>query len=295
MCGTCIDEQLKTEDKLNPYPWDKLDHLCQIINIPWIPARFEEIHELNESKPFLVYSQLFENEEYRGLNWAQYYSIFKELEEKNIIEDELPRLKEARHEELIQKWGGNYDDEALNYLESLYNGLLSTQNINGALQGDQALKLCKISYEIDCRIREGVDFDKYLSAYDKLVKVAGFTPKNAKNLNDFDTVGELLKWLEKGGWRARYYDGATRDVVDETMKNIENHNQRLYVNETGIGDEITHRLENLKSAQQLESYYNTNETHDLESYDNDGFNELFKDDEEEDFQGGLNSNEKKSN
>jgi molybdopterin converting factor small subunit len=77
-----------------------------------------------------------------------------------------------------------------------------------------------MSYEIDCRIREGADFDKLLASYDKLVKTAEFTPKNVKNINDFDSVGELIKWLEKKGWRNKFYDNVTRDVVDETIKNI---------------------------------------------------------------------------
>jgi hypothetical protein len=81
-----------------------------------------------------------------------------------------------------------------------------------------------ISLELESRIRAGADFDKLLSSYDKLVKVAEFTPKNAKNANDFDSVGELIKWLEKRGWKNKFYDGVTRDVIDETIKNIQNYN-----------------------------------------------------------------------
>lgn len=109
-----------------------------------------------------------------------------------------------------------------------------------------------MSYEIDCRIREGADFDKLLTSYDKLVKAAEFTPKNVKNINDFDSVGELVRWLEKRGWRNTFYDKVSRDVVDETIKNIQAFNQRLYVNESGIGEEITSRLEALKNANALE-------------------------------------------
>jgi hypothetical protein len=105
-----------------------------------------------------------------------------------------------------------------------------------------------MSYEIDNRIREGADFDKLLTSYDKLVKTAEFTPRNVKNINDFDSVGELVKWLEKRNWRNGFYDDVTRDVVDETIKNIQAFNQRLYTNESGIGEEITQRLENLRLA-----------------------------------------------
>ena len=162
---------------------------------------------------------------------------------------------------------------------------MNTQNVNGALQVDQALKLCKISYEIDLRIGEGVDFDKLLSSYDKLVKVAEFTPKNAKNINDFDTAGEIIKWMEKKGFKNSFYDEQSRDIVDETIQNIQNFNQRLYINESGIGDEINHRIDQLKSAKELENYYDTNKTYDLDNYDNDGFNSLFR--EEDDFKVDL--------
>jgi len=80
--------------------------------------------------------------------------------------------------------------------------------------------LCMISYELEQRIRNGEEFDKLLASYDKLVKVAEFTPKNAKNASDFDSTGELWRWLEKRGWKNKFYDNVTRDIVDETIKNI---------------------------------------------------------------------------
>jgi hypothetical protein len=54
----------------------------------------------------------------------------------------------------------------LEYLENLHWGLLNSQNIVGALNEDQALKLCKISLIIEQKMRAGEDFDKDLRAYD---------------------------------------------------------------------------------------------------------------------------------
>lgn len=65
--------------------------------------------------------------------------------------------------------------------------------------------------------------------------------------------------------------------------NIQNWNQRLYTNETGIGEQITERIEALKSAKKLEEtgYYGlSNQEYDLDEYDNVGYEELFKADEE---------------
>ena len=280
LCNDCLRGILEEYE----FDWDIVEKICQYADIPFVPAKFEELHSIHGNDVFPIYAEIFFSEEFEGLGWGDYFKEFKRLQREGIIEEELPEIKEAKIKELKDKWGPNYDYEALNYLENLYNGLLMTQNVNGALQGDQALKICKISYELDCRIREGTDFDKMLTAYDKLVKTAEFTPKNVKSASDFDSVGELFRWLEKRGWRNKYYDGVSKDIVDETIMNIQNYNQRLYTNESGIGDEITRRIEALKAAKELEtsaSYYGTDETnYDLDNYDNDGFEGLFKDDEE---------------
>ena len=282
ICNSCIEEYLVE----NNFDWEAVDKVCQYADIPFVPSEFERLHEMNGDKVFPVYAKVFLSSDYNGLDWGVYFRKFKELKEAGLIDDELPIIKEKKLSQLKEKWGANYDEEELHYLEGLYDGMLQTQNVNGALQDDQAKKLCKISLEIDSRIREGSDFDKILSSYDKLVKVAEFTPKNVKNATDFDSVGEVFRWLEKRGWVNKFYDGVTQDVVDETMKNIMNFNQRLYVNESGITEEIERRLSALKNAQELENYYNTDKEYDLDEYDNAGYDELMKN---EDFQVELDN------
>lgn len=273
MCADCIERLLIEND----FDWELVDKLCRYADIPFIPAEFERLHESNGSKVFQVYADVFLSSEFEGLGWKDYNEQFRKLKEAGLIEDELPILKEEKRRKLKEKWGSNYDDEELQYLEKLYDGIFLTQNVNGALQTDQALKLCKISLSIDSKIREGADFDKILKSYDNLVKIAEFTPKNAKNANDFDSMGELIKWLEKRGFKNKYYDDVTKDIVDETIKNIQAYNQRLYTNESGIGDEITARLEALKNAQELENYYNVEQEFDLDEFENEGYEQLFKD------------------
>ena len=282
ICNSCIEEYLVE----NNFDWEAVDKICQYADIPFVPSEFERLHEMNGDKVFPVYAKVFLSSDYNGVDWGVYFRKFKELKEAGLIDDELPVIKEKKLSQLKEKWGANYDEEELHYLEGLYDGMLQTQNVNGALQDDQAKKLCKISLEIDSRIREGSDFDKILSSYDKLVKVAEFTPKNVKNATDFDSVGEVFRWLEKRGWVNKFYDGVTQDVVDETMKNIMNFNQRLYVNESGITEEIERRLSALKNAQELENYYNTDKEYDLDEYDNAGYDELMKN---EDFQVELDN------
>ena len=279
ICNDCIDRDLMQHD----WNWDYVDKLCQMADIPFVPKEWERLREMNEHEVFYRYATIFLSSEYDGIGWSDYYQAFKELKQQGALEEELPEIAEKRERELKEKWGFNYDMEALQYLEGLFNGLMTTQNVNGALQVDQAKKICKMSYEVDRRIEEGSDFDKLLSSYDKLVKAAEFTPKNVKNINDFDTFGEAIKWLEKKGWRNTFYDGVTRDIVDESMKNFQNFNQRLYINESNIGEEITRRLEALKhtAAMENESYYGTDKQYDLDAFEREGFDVIFEGEEEE--------------
>ena len=285
ICNDCIDKMIQQEGG----NWQFVDKLCQMADIPFIPKEWQNIAEMNAVGAFYVYAQIFLNSEYDGIGWSDYFEAFRSLRDAGKIEDELPGLSDEKRSRLKKMWGANYDDAALDYLDMLYQGLLSTQNINGKLQMDQAQKICKMSYEIDRRIEEGTDFDKLLASYDKLVKAAEFTPKNVKNINDFDTFGEAAKWMEKNGWRNRFYDNVTRDIVDETIKNFQSFVQRLYVNESNIGDEVTRRMEALKRTSELENadnYYGTGNEHDLDAFEREGYEMVFGD-EDDDFEVDL--------
>ena len=289
ICNDCIDKMIEAELG----NWAFVDKLCQMADIPFIPKEWENISEMNKTGAFYVYATVFLNSEYDGIGWSEYFEAFRSLRDAGKIEDELPGLSEDKRARLQKMWGANYDDAALDYLDTLYQGLLSTQNINGKLQMDQAQKICKMSYEIDRRIEEGTDFDKLLASYDKLVKAAEFTPKNVKNINDFDTFGEAAKWMEKNGWRNRFYDNVTRDIVDETIKNFQSFVQRLYVNESNIGDEVTRRMEALKRTADLENgdnYYGTGDDHDLDEFEREGYEVTF-DGESDEFSADLEDDE----
>lgn len=270
ICNDCINKYLGE----NEYDWDTIDRVCQWAGIPFIVKEWVRLSELNGvENTWPVYARVFAEECYQSIGWGDYFKQYQKLREVGLIKDEIPLLKEENEKQLRKKWGANYDSEALEYLEDLYKGLMTTQNVNGKLQNDQAMKICKLSLEVDSRIRAGdKEVDKFLSSYDKLVKIAEFTPKNTKNAADFDSFAEVGLWLEKRGRPNKFYDNVTRDVIDETLKNIQNYNQRLYVNEGGIGEEITERIEALKNANEKEeSVFGLQTDYDLEDYDNSGF------------------------
>lgn len=272
ICNECIAEMIDAGGN----NWEIVDKICQWADIPFVVREWNRVCEITlPAEAWATYAKIFATQDYENLGWGDYYRQYKKLKEAGLIEEEVPEVREKRYADLRRKWGENYDEEELNHLEDLYRGLLNTQNINGALQIDQAQKLCKLSLEIDNRIRAGdKEVDKFMSSYDKIIKSAEFTPKNAKNATDFDSFAEVAYWLEKHGKINKFYDDVTRDVIDESLKNIENYNQRLYINEGGIGEEITQRLRALTSANNFEQnsgLYDIQPDFNPDEYDNEAY------------------------
>ena len=250
ICRECITEIIRAADP--DQKWNVVNKLCQWADIPFVPEEWQKIYKGNGAEGFGVYAALFKQEEYKTLDWQMYNEVYNQLDEEDRIVDALPAQREKEFQDLVKKWGDTYDVKELEYLENLHQGLLLSQNVVGALNEDQALKLCKISLVIEDKIRSGIDFTKDLKAYDELAKLANLTPKNVKEANEFDSFGEVFAYMEKTGTVLPYYDNVVRDEVDYTIKNMKNWLRYLYVNETGVGDEIDQRVENLKTAAALE-------------------------------------------
>lgn len=261
ICRSCISKIIAAAPRGEN--WNIVDKLCQWADIPFIPDEWEKIYEGNGNEAFGVYASIFRDQQYQTLDWQMYNEVYLQLEEEQRVTDAIPTIKEHEEQQLLQKWGRNYDRSELEYLENLHQGLLNSQNIVGALNEDQALKLCKISLIIEQKIREGSDFSKDLKAYDDLSKLANLTPKAVKDANEFNSIGEIFAYLEKLGWVNKYYDGAVRDEADYTTKDIKYWLQYLYVNETGVAEEIEQRIDNLKTAAQITGgTFNENEFRD---------------------------------
>ena len=261
ICRQCIAKMISEAPK--DENWNFVDKLCQWADVPFVPEQWAKIYEGNGKDAFGMYVSIFRSKPYDTLDWQIYNDVYLQIQEEDRVEDALPEMKEYQMEKRRQKWGHNYDDEELEYLENLHQGLLNSQNIVGALNEDQALKLCKISLIIEQKIRAGTDFSKDLKAYDDLSKLANITPKAVKDANEFNSVGEIFAYLEKKGWMNKYYDGAVKDEVDFTIKDIKYWLRYLYVQETGISEEIEQRIQNLKDAAALTGAdFNENEFRD---------------------------------
>lgn len=248
ICNSCL---IQRYSDLN-WDWQELDKFAQSIDIPFIPSEFERLRDINGDNGLIVYARMFGELKYPELEWQMYHEKYLELKRKGKLDLELPNIRDTYFEDLKLRWGYEYDEEALTYLETLYNGMLASQNISGDLQHDQARKMCKLSWVLDERIRAGDEIDKLMTSYDRLAKIANFTPKNVKSDSDLSSMGEVVAWLEKRGWLNPHYSDVKQDVIDEVIKSTQTFAQRLYTNETGLGEEVEERIQQLKIAAELE-------------------------------------------
>lgn len=248
ICRDCLNRFIAVDP---PDNWNRVNKICQWADVPFIPGEWEKVRKRGKDG-LGIYMAMFRENRYSDLDWSQYNEVYQELEKRGQLEDSIPEIREDKHQKLQQKWGKQYDDEELEYLENLHKGILNSQNVVGALNEDQAMKLCMISLLIEEKVRAGdPDIAKFLKAYDDLTKISNFTPKAVKEGNEFDSAGELFAYLEKVGFKPKVYK-AVRDEVDATQKNIQNFLRYLYVNENGIAEEIEERINNLKVAAELE-------------------------------------------
>lgn len=267
ICKDCIAKLLRA----HPYDIGFADKLCQWTDIPFRVDDWIDLYEINQENTFTLYSQMFKERQFDSTDWKETNEHYMQAKNEGALDKEISLLGAEELKNLKTKWGKSYIDEELYYLENLYQGILNTQNVVGDIQLDNAKKLCKISLIIDNKIRAEEDFKDELASYEKLVKICDFTPKNIKNASDFSSVGELFAFLEKKGWENPFYDGVERDIIDNTMKNIQIYNRNLYVNESGISEEIDRKIEGLKIAQQIEEEHDMVLGDDLDRMEVEGY------------------------
>ena len=135
-----------------------------------------------------------------------------------LIDAELDELKPGFVAELKKRWG-TLPEEDLLWLENYYNSILSDYTVDTEAQKDQFRKVCRMSLVIDKDLSQGhVDKD-FMTQYNSLMTNA---LKNVeKNQSDAITsVGQIVEFIERNGYKAKFYDGIPRDEIDMIEQNI---------------------------------------------------------------------------
>lgn len=253
MCLTCL------EKLVDPKDLNQVDKMCQWLDIPFFVNEWTRIWNAAKERTLHVYVKLLsDNPSYTSLDWSTVNEKWQDAETCGTLIDNVPIVAEGWRREMMRKWPSDQerDDEDYHYLENFYNDLCTTQNLVSATQRDDAKRLCEVGLLATKKIRAGLDAKNEMAIYHNIVKTEGFEPKNAKNIGDFDSVGELYTWLEKRGWKPKWHT-EPQDSVDFTIKNIQKYLQRLVAGEGALADQVENRRKQLELANRLEEDYDT--------------------------------------
>lgn len=253
MCLTCL------EKLVDPKDLNQVDKMCQWLDIPFFVNEWTRIWNAAKERTLHVYVKLLsDNPSYTSLDWSTVNEKWQDAETCGTLIDNVPVVAEGWRREMMRKWPSDQerDDEDYHYLENFYNDLCTTQNLVSATQRDDAKRLCEVGLLATKKIRAGLDAKNEMAIYHNIVKTEGFEPKNAKNIGDFDSVGELYTWLEKRGWKPKWHT-EPQDSVDFTIKNIQKYLQRLVTGEGALADQVENRRKQLELANRLEEDYDT--------------------------------------
>lgn len=260
-CNTCLSSILDIKQMSN------MDKLCQWAGWPFNPNRYMLLCKGNLQPEAILniyykqyISQLYTNGYTNKIDWSSLNEEWLKLAEKDpTFSSLLPEKQKEHEEELRNFWevdleNSVYTIDQLEHLQKLYTDLERTQNIATGAQADQAKKLCRLSLDMDIaqRNHELELYAKLMNAYTSLVKIAEFTPKSAQSNSSFESVGELVAFLEKTGFINKFYDGEQRDIVDKTIKNQQIFLRRLVSGESNLSERIEQRLQRMQVLDRME-------------------------------------------
>lgn len=174
--------------------------------------------------------------------------------EAPITEEERGDLTDEDIQYLRIKWGKTYRPDEWIQLETLYNDMMNSYDIQTAGHKDNLKLLCKASLKANQMLDLG-DIDgaqKATRMYDTLMKQGNFTAAQNKSekSNFVDSIGELVKICETQGFIPRYYTPDPKDQVDKVILDMQHYNRELVIGELGLGNLIENAIKNIQKEQE---------------------------------------------
>ena len=180
--------------------------------------------------------------------------------ENNFMsQDDLPdpasELTEDDKLYLAMKWGRLYQPHEWVELETHYEKMMNSFDIQDADTESTLILLCKTDLKMNQAIDAGdLDgFQKLSRVSDSLRKSAKFTAaQNKEQKSDYvDSVGELVAICEKEGFIPRFATDIPQDKVDKTLKDMNNYLYKLVTQDLGFGQQIEDSLKKIQIQKEM--------------------------------------------
>lgn len=230
---------------------DSIDALCRYLDVPFDINTWTRLYKTNGEHTLSAYFETLRDDHYNTISWKDENERWKIAREEQTLDEEIEALSHSKLVKLVKKWGSDYPQEDLLFLENFYNQIVATQNVSTPILQEYAKDLCEIELRIKKGLRAGVDIKKDMDARDNIIKIAKFDAANSKSAADFESVGELMVYYGKKGWHPQWHT-EPQDSIDFLMKNIQTYLQRLVSNEGSFADQVEEKRKAFNTAERIE-------------------------------------------
>ncbi len=180
--------------------------------------------------------------------------------QKNFMaEQDIPDLAKDLTEEdkkaLVLKWGRYYTPQEWIELETFYNEMINSFDIQDADTRSTLILICKNNLKMNQAIDQGdlEGYQKLARVSDTLRKSAKFTAaQNKQKTNEFiDSVGQLVDYCQKNGGRIPDFKvEKDKDIVDTIIRDLKTYTKSLVYEDPALKREIEDYLKKVKSNEQ---------------------------------------------
>ena len=177
--------------------------------------------------------------------------------QKNFMaEQDIPDLAKDLTEEdkkmLVLKWGRYYTPQEWIELETFYNQMINSFDIQDADTRSTLILICKNNLKMNQAIDQGdlQGYQKLARVSDTLRKSAKFTAaQNKQKTNEFiDSVGQLVDYCQKNGGRIPQFKvEKDKDIVDTIIRDLKTYTKTLVYEDPALKREIEDYLKKVKS------------------------------------------------
>ena len=237
ICTSCI---IKNLDYNNV---EDADLFCRTYNYPFKPELWIKMAKEYKQNVFKEYSLFIMEGITKGYEtgneelWSQLNDEWKLVKTHDELVARIEPIKEGYMLRNQIKWGANYTFAELIQLENLFINTLKANDVSNPMQKDAIKKACKMSVALDRAIvsSESKEINELSKAYQNFVKTAKIDDLITASSQDvIANVAQLVQYIEDRGYQFNYYDNVDRDIVDKSIKDMQNFIRRLVLDATGL-------------------------------------------------------------
>ena len=180
-------------------------------------------------------------------------------EKQFMAQEDIPDLSQDLTKDdkkmLVMKWGRYYTPQEWVQLETFYNEMMNSFDIQDADTRSTLILICKNNLKMNQAIDQGdlEGYQKLARVSDTLRKSAKFTAaQNKEKTSEFiDSVGQLVDYCQKHGSEIPQIPiDVQLDIVDTIIKDLKEYTKSLVYEDPALKREIEDYLKKIKNNEQ---------------------------------------------